>query len=94
MIKTAIIGYGQSASIVHLPFIDCLPEVELVAISTSKPEKAAQDWPEVTVYTDVDQMLAESGARLVVITAPNEVHYELGLKALKLGLHVVMENPV
>ncbi len=93
MIKTAIIGYGQSASIFHLPFIDSLSEFELVAISTSKPEKAAKDWPEVKVYTDVDQMLAESGARLVVITAPNEVHYELGLKALNLGLHVVMENP-
>lgn len=93
MIKTAIVGYGQSASIFHLPFIDSLADFELVAISTSKPEKAAQDWPEVTVYTDVDTMLAESGAELVVITAPNEVHYELGRKALSMGLHVVMENP-
>ncbi|MGO2088975.1 MAG: Gfo/Idh/MocA family oxidoreductase [Oceanisphaera sp.] len=93
MIKTAIVGYGQSASIFHLPFIDSLPDFELVAISTSKPEKVAQEWPEVTVYTDVDQMLAESNADLVVITAPNEVHYELGRKALNMGLHVVMENP-
>ncbi|MBO1520294.1 Gfo/Idh/MocA family oxidoreductase [Oceanisphaera pacifica] len=93
MIKTAIVGYGQSASIFHLPFIDSLPDFELVAISTSKPEKVAQEWPEVKVYTDVDQMLAEANADLVVITAPNEVHYELGRKALNMGLHVVMENP-
>ena len=93
MIKTAVIGYGQSASIYHLPFIDSLPEFELVAISTSRPERVERDWPDVRVYTDVDEMLRESGARLVVITAPNEVHYELGRKALSMGLHVVMENP-
>ncbi|ART80478.1 Gfo/Idh/MocA family oxidoreductase [Oceanisphaera avium] len=93
MIKTAIIGFGQSARIFHLPFINSLADFELVAISTSKPEQAAAEWPEVAVYTDVDTMLAESGAELVVITAPNEVHYELGRKALSMGLHVVMENP-
>ncbi|PSJ41296.1 Gfo/Idh/MocA family oxidoreductase [Zobellella taiwanensis] len=94
MIKTAVIGYGQSASIFHLPFIDSLPEFELVAIHTSRPERVAKDWPEIAVYTDVDKMLEESGARLVVITAPNEVHYELGRKALNAGLHVVMEKPM
>lgn len=94
MIKTAVVGYGQSASIFHLPFIDSLADFELVAISSSKPEKVARDWPDIKIYTRVDEMLAQAGAELVVITAPNEAHYSLGRKALELGMHVVMEKPM
>ena len=38
MIKTAVIGYGLSARVFHLPFILNQTELELVAISSGQPE--------------------------------------------------------
>ncbi|WP_193161211.1 oxidoreductase [Microbulbifer hainanensis] len=92
-IKTAIIGYGFSATTFHLPFILNLPPFRFTAVSTSKGEQVRQQHPEVAVYADADAMLADCDADLVIITAPNDAHYALAKRALQLGKHVVLEKP-
>jgi len=92
-IKTAIIGYGFSATTFHLPFILNLPPFRFTAVSTSKGEQVRQRHPDVTVYADAESLLADSDADLVIITAPNDVHYALARLALQQGKHVVLEKP-
>ena len=91
-IKTAVIGYGFSAKTFHIPFVTYLNEFELVAISTSKQE-VKDDWPEISHFEQADDLLTQSDAELVIITAPNDVHFKLAKLALENGKHVIIEKP-
>lgn len=92
-IKTAVIGYGFSAQTFHIPFVSTMPEFELVAISTSNRDAVANDWPNIQHYASADDLLIQSDAELVIITAPNAVHFDLAKKALENGKHVIIEKP-
>ncbi|MCG7498314.1 oxidoreductase [Vibrio sp. Of7-15] len=92
-IKTAVIGYGFSAKTFHIPFVSSLPEFELAAISTSNHDAVMRDWPSAQHYASADELIVNSDAELVIITAPNDVHFDLAQKALKNGKHVILEKP-
>lgn len=92
-IKTAIVGYGFSAKTFHLPFIDNLAEFDVAAISSSQAEIVKQDWPDATHYLTAEEMLQNSDAQLVIITAPNNVHFSLAKLALENNKHVILEKP-
>ncbi|GAB3461602.1 oxidoreductase [Azotobacter salinestris] len=92
MIKTAVIGYGLSARIFHLPFIHHQPELQLVAISSSQ-EQLRQDYPRLQHYADGSELIAHSDAELVIITSPNHSHYPLARQALLAGKDVLVEKP-
>jgi scyllo-inositol 2-dehydrogenase (NADP+) len=92
-IKTAVIGYGFSAKTFHIPFITSLPEFELTAISSSQRDAVTNDWPMTQHYTSAYELLQHSDAELVIITAPNDVHFDLAKKALEHNKHVILEKP-
>jgi len=93
VIKTAIVGYGFSAKTFHLPFIDALPEFAVSAISSSQGDAVKQDWPDAAHYLTAEEMLCNSDAQLVIITAPNDVHFSLAKLALENNKHVLLEKP-
>ncbi|MFT7053062.1 MAG: scyllo-inositol 2-dehydrogenase (NADP+) [Psychromonas sp.] len=93
VIKTAIVGYGFSAKTFHLPFIESLPEFEVSAISSSQIDAVKQDWPNAAHYLTAEEMLQKSDAQLVIITAPNDVHFSLAKLALENNKHVILEKP-
>jgi len=92
-IRTAVIGYGFSAKTFHIPFISTLAEFELVAISSSQKDAVEHDWPKITHYSSAEELLLSSDAELVIITAPNEVHFALAHQALENNKHVILEKP-
>ncbi|MGF1703462.1 oxidoreductase [Photobacterium makurazakiensis] len=92
-IKTAVIGYGFSAKTFHIPFISTLPEFEFTAVSTRSGNAVSNDWPNVKHYESASDLLVDSDAELVIITAPNDVHFELAKQALENGKHVIIEKP-
>ncbi|WP_432460989.1 oxidoreductase [Agarivorans sp. QJM3NY_25] len=93
VIKTAIVGYGFSAKTFHLPFIDTRPEFEVSAISSSQRNIVQQEWPHAEHYFTAEEMLQNSEAQLVIITAPNDVHFSLAKVALENNKHVLLEKP-
>lgn len=93
MIRTAVIGYGLSARIFHLPFIHNQTELQLVAISSTQ-EQLRQDYPQLQHYLDGSELIAHSDAELVVITSPNHSHFPLARQALLAGKNVLVEKPL
>jgi predicted dehydrogenase len=93
MIRTAVIGFGLSARVFHLPFIARSTHFQLVGISTSQQD-AALYWPEVTIYPDAASLIAQTDASLIVITAPNRAHFALCEAALLAGKDVLVEKPL
>jgi len=94
MIKVGIIGYGYSAKIFHLPLIGDSESFQLVSISTSQNNLAKEKYPTVSIYPMAHDLIRKSEAELIVITAPNDVHYSLAKACLEQRKHVILEKPM
>lgn len=93
MLSVGLIGFGYSAATFHAPFLETVEGLSLTAIATSKPDKVAAQHPHTRLFTNADDLLADPGIDLVVITSPNTLHYSQTRAALQAGKHVVVEKP-
>jgi scyllo-inositol 2-dehydrogenase (NADP+) len=92
-IKTGIVGYGISAKVFHIPFVNTLDGYQWTSITDRSGVKAKQDFPAIKAFSTLEDMLKDDELELVVITTPNETHYPFARKCLEAGKHVVLEKP-
>lgn len=76
-----------------MPFIDTLESLTLSAISSSQQQVVQEDWPQIAYFDSAQRLITESDVDLVIITAPNNVHFPLAKLALEHGKHVIVEKP-
>jgi len=94
MIKTAIVGFGYSAQTFHLPFLRAHPDFELTGVCSRRPEVVASALADVSVVSDLGELLADKSLSLVLVTLPNKLHYEVARACLEAGKHLVLEKPM
>lgn len=94
MIKVGVIGYGYSAKTFHMPLIKTSKSLELAAISSSQKETVGMKYPNVSIFETAQDLITSGNLELVVITAPNNVHYQLAKQCLENGINVVLEKPM
>jgi predicted dehydrogenase len=92
-IQAALVGYGFVGKTFHAPIISSVEGLQLTHVVSSHPEKVLRDWPDVTVVSNIDEICGNSTIGLVVIATPNTSHFELTLKSLAAGKHVVVDKP-
>lgn len=88
--KVGVIGYGFSAKIFHIPFINAVPELSLHAVvqrSPTEANSAEKDHPGVKSYRTTEEMLRDIDVEVVVVTTVPESHYELAKLSLEAGKH-------
>jgi predicted dehydrogenase len=56
-------------------------------------ERFAARYPNVTIYADYGELLANPGIDAVVVATPVPTHYALAKQALEAGKHVFVEKP-
>ncbi|GGO74717.1 oxidoreductase [Bowmanella pacifica] len=93
-IRTAVIGFGLSAKVFHLPFIQASARFSLTAISSTQSDAVRQAFPHTVCFGDAKQLIDQAECELVIITAPNQAHFELAQYALSQGKHVLVEKPL
>lgn len=93
-VGVGLVGYGMAAAALHAPLIGAEPALRLHAVVSSDPAKVHRDLPAVPVLPTVDALLADPAVELVVVAAPNAVHFELAAAALRAGRHVVVDKPL
>lgn len=96
IIKTAIIGFGNSGQTFLAPFIDANPGFNLKKISTSDPvkaDKAKTTYPGTEIVSNADDIINDPDIELVLIGSPNTSHLSLAKAALMAGKHVLVEKP-
>jgi predicted dehydrogenase len=93
MIRVGLIGYGYAGRTFHAPLIRDTPELELVAVSSSRPEQVRADLPGMLVVPSPGEICALPSVDLVVIATPNDTHLPLTMLALDAGKHVMVEKP-
>jgi len=95
-IRVGVIGTGFGAA-VHIPALQFLPETEVVAICSRRPERAraaAADHGIPSFVTDFREMVRDPQIDAVVVASPPHLHHVMSLAALEANKHVVCEKPM
>jgi predicted dehydrogenase len=93
LVKTGLCAYGMSGRVFHAPFLSCMDEFELSAVTERHARKAVKRYPGIKTYSSVEDMLGDDSLELVVVNTPNVTHYKYAKKALQEGKHVIVEKP-
>ena len=88
-----LIGYGFAGKTFHAPLIASIEGMALRAIASSDAGKVKKDFPEVAVFADPREMMAQTDIVLIVVATPNDSHAPLAGAALEAGKHVVIDKP-
>jgi predicted dehydrogenase len=92
-IATGVIGYGLGGSVFHAPFISAVPTLRLDAIVQRSGNQAATAWPGTRILRSVEELLADTAIKLVVVSTPNPTHFAMARQALQAGKNVVIDKP-
>lgn len=97
--RIAIIGCGGIANGKHMPSLNKLKNVEMVAfcdIISEKAQEAAAKYGkgEARVYEDYREVLKDGSIDIVHVCTPNDSHAEITIAALEAGKHVMSEKPM
>jgi predicted dehydrogenase len=93
--RLGIVGYGAGGKYFHAPFIEAAEGIELVGVvARSEATKASveSDFPGLTTYSSLSELLA-AGVDAVTITTPPHTRYDLVMEAIRSGVHVVADKP-
>ncbi|HOS92445.1 MAG TPA: Gfo/Idh/MocA family oxidoreductase [Armatimonadota bacterium] len=98
-IRMAVIGYGGAFNMgkAHASWGQAAPGFRFVAacdIDPARAAAAAEDFPGIETYTDVDTMLRKCDFDLVTIVTPHNTHAPLAIQCARAGKHVVVEKPM
>ena len=96
-VRLGIIGLGAQGSM-YAKFVNdgMVPNMEIGALSDHDPakaEKAGSLYPGVPFYTDYVAMLDSGDVDAVVTCVPHYLHPEMGIAALRHGIHALVEKP-
>lgn len=73
------------------------PEIELVAIADSNPKRIQamkeEGYNDVAYFEDADEMMSSGLIDSVLVAIPHYEHAKYAIKAMRRGLHVMVEKP-
>lgn len=97
ILKVGVVGCGQIAQIMHLPYLHDLKEYKIEAltdISLNLLSKLGEKYniPVESRYLDYKEMINKADIDIVLICDKN--HYEAVMKAISNGKHVFVEKPL
>src|SRR5438034_10624486 len=94
--KVALLAAGFIADIHIESYHRFVPDAEVVAVFTRKPERAeafAKKHCIAKWFGDFDRAITDSGCDVVDICVPNFLHHRAVLAAARAGKHVIIEKP-
>ncbi len=90
-----VIGYGFIGRR-HVDTLKSFEDSDCVAVCDINParlKEVKEKYPDMEVYESADEMFAKAGLAGVIISANNNQHKELAIKAARAGKHILMEKP-
>ena len=93
MIRVGLVGFGLAGRVFHGPLISSVDGLELAAVVERNSNLAAERYPGITTYRSLDDLLADSSIKLVVVATPNATHFGVALRALEAAKNVVVDKP-
>jgi len=96
MVRVGVIGYGYWGPNLVRNFAE-LPGAEVVGVSDLRPDRLAlvkTRYPAIRATTDIGELLADPKVDAIAVATSVATHYDLALKALQAGKHVLLEKPI
>ncbi|MCF7809509.1 Gfo/Idh/MocA family oxidoreductase [bacterium] len=96
MLNIGIVGYGYWGPNLVRNFSQAAPtKVKYVCdLDSTRLKKVNNIYPDITTTTNVNDILNDKSIDAVSIATPVSTHFDLAMKALKAGKHVLMEKPL
>jgi predicted dehydrogenase len=94
--KIALVGTGTISESVHIPILQSIPNVDLVAICDSNQkqlERVASKFRIFKKFADVDSLLKSYDLDIIDIATPGFTHFDIARKAISLGINTLVEKP-
>ncbi|MFC2176924.1 Gfo/Idh/MocA family protein [Actinomycetota bacterium] len=94
IIRVGIVGAGDNTRRRHLPHLEDIADVEVVAVcnrTRDSAEQVARDWGIATVHDDWQALVESDDLDAVVIGTWPNMHRAVTLGALQAGKHVLCE---
>jgi predicted dehydrogenase len=95
-IRVGVIGYGYWGPNLVRNFAE-VPGAQVAVVSDLSQERLAQvsgRYPSVRTTTDVQDLIDDPEVDAVVIATPVRTHFDLAMRALHAGKHVLVEKPM
>jgi predicted dehydrogenase len=95
-VGVAVVGAGFVGGQAHIPSFKKIEGSELVALGarTEKHVKPLSEQYGVKYYLDYDKLLEDPKVQAVALAVPTPMHFDLAMKAIKKGKHVLCEMPL
>ncbi|KAH9843942.1 oxidoreductase [Rhodofomes roseus] len=103
-IKTGVVGVGFGGLTFHIPFILALPRHFILhAVVERTPSAPGGKLKErfggevtanVKLYTTYRELVDDPEIELIIVTTPNNTHFDFARQALEAGKHVLVDKPV
>ena len=96
MINIGVIGYGYWGPNLVRNFAE-VPGARVVGVSDLRPERLAPlqgRYPQIKTTTDHRDLLKDPSIDAIAIATPVSTHFDLAMKALHGGKHVLVEKPL
>jgi predicted dehydrogenase len=95
-VRVGVIGLGFGAD-VHIPALKHLPETDVVAVCSRRPEHAhliaAQHLvPHVTI--DYRNLINHPEVDAVIVATPPNLHHQIAIAAIEAGKPILLESPM
>jgi len=91
--NVGIIGYGLSAKVFHIPFVNAAKDFKFHSVvqRTPKPDDdASKDHPDIKSYRSTEELVKDKDVDVVVVTTTPETHLQVAKLALEAGKHGVL----
>jgi myo-inositol 2-dehydrogenase/D-chiro-inositol 1-dehydrogenase len=95
-VRFALAGFGAWGKL-HAQSIAMNPEARLVAItapSEASRQEAAQLYPDVAIFADAEQMIAQADFDILDVVTPSHTHRQIAEAAMRKGRHILLEKPM
>ena len=97
ILKVGVVGCGQIAQIMHLPYLHDLEQYKIEALSDISPNILNKLGAKYGIspenrYLNYNEMIDK--ADIDIVLACNKNHYEVVMKAISSGKHVFVEKPL
>lgn len=91
MLKFGIIGFGFMGQ-THAHTIDG-KYGEVIAVADTNPEQLKEAFGNMKCYNTADELLAIDEIETVVVSVPNNIHYDVVIKAAHAKKNIILEKP-
>jgi predicted dehydrogenase len=95
-LRVGVIGLGFGAD-VHIPALRHLPETELIAVCSKRPEHAhlvAAQHVVQHVTTDYRNLINHPDVDAVIVATPPSLHHSIAIAAIEAGKPILLESPM